>query len=87
MLIQSVIESNGCLIACLDSFPQVEIDYKAECNAGDTVESLGVPVKPITCGNGATGRQHFLHTLQRSDGTGACCELVRCRTVWSPTRK
>ena len=62
---------------------QVEIDYKAECNAGDTIESLGSPVEPVSS-NGSSARQHFLHTLQRSDGSGAACELVRCRTSWKP---
>ena len=65
------------------SLVQVEIDYKAECNAGDTIESLGSPVEPISS-NGSRHLQHYLHTLQRSDGSGVACELVRCRTSWTP---
>ena len=43
---------------------QVEIDFKAECNAGDTVESLGSRTEPPAGGNGAAARRHYLHMLQ-----------------------
>lgn len=61
---------------------QVEIDYKAECNAGDVIESLGSPIEPVNS-NGSQHLPHFLHTLIRQDGSGAACELVRCRTSWT----
>jgi fatty acyl-ACP thioesterase A len=78
---------------CLETVPldvytscqlhQVEIDYKAECAAGDTVDCFGArltePSAAAANVNG-TGTQHLLHTLQRGGS-----ELVRCRTAWRPT--
>ncbi len=66
-------------------FVQVEIDFKAECNAGDTVESLGSRTEAPAGSNGAAARRQYLHTLQRCDDDGVCRELVRCRTQWAPS--
>ncbi|GAX73594.1 hypothetical protein CEUSTIGMA_g1045.t1 [Chlamydomonas eustigma] len=65
---------------------EMEVDFKAECQAGDTVKSL---IQPITHnsgspeGNGASGTKHFLHMLLKDgSSTHASSELVRARTSW-----
>ncbi|KAK9820844.1 hypothetical protein WJX81_006136 [Elliptochloris bilobata] len=63
------------------SLQQVEIDYKSECMAGQTVESLGSRVVQDTNG---TGILRYVHLLRRCDDSG-CHELVRARTTWRPT--
>lgn len=67
---------------------EVEIDFKAECHAGDTVESLGCRLPPQAAGNdthknGSAGLK-LLHVLQRCDDSDEkrCVELVRARTSW-----
>lgn len=79
------------LLTTLPRFPssQVEIDFKAECKAGNVIESLCNPlVVPPT--DGATSqastdsdesRLQYLHLLRRCDEEG-CVELVRARTTW-----
>lgn len=59
---------------------EFEIDFKAECVSGNTVESLANPLCDITNGNGT--KQQFLHSLRRCDESG-CVELVRARTTWA----
>ena len=63
---------------------QVELDYKSECLAGQTVESLAAPWEGGVAGLAGSegdGRTRFLHTLRRCDEEG-CYELVRARTTW-----
>ncbi|CAL5224469.1 g7161 [Coccomyxa viridis] len=62
------------------SLLEVEIDYKSECMAGQTVESLGSHIEEDTNG---TGIRRFVHLLRRCDESG-CYELVRARTTWRP---
>lgn len=58
---------------------EVEIDFKAECLAGQTIESLASPTPaPVPSPAGATA---FVHELRRCDGD-KCYELVRARSVW-----
>ena len=58
---------------------EVEIDFKAECLAGQTIESLASPTPaPAPSPAGATA---FVHELRRCDGD-KCYELVRARSVW-----
>lgn len=64
--------------------PQVEIDYKAECHCGDTVECLGQrsQLPEFMASNGAGPEPiAFVHTLRRCEG-GNCTELVRMRSIW-----
>lgn len=62
---------------------QIEIDYKQECKAGDTVECVAkhVPATEVTYQNGGRKVIQFLHMLRRCDEEG-CSELVRARTTW-----
>lgn len=60
---------------------QIELDFKAECTAGNTIEAHCNPLGESANGNGSA--QRFLHLLQRCDETG-CTELVRARTTWVP---
>ncbi len=66
------------------------MDFKSECTAGDTVESLAAEQAKAKAsaeangnGNGASSSspQSFLHTLRRCDENG-CQELVRAITRW-----
>lgn len=61
----------------------MEIDYKSECKAGDTVESLAqrLPASERTYSNGGRPVVQYVHTLRRCDDSG-CTELVRARTTW-----
>ena len=78
----------------------MEVDFKAECTAGDTVQSsvMQLPPPPLegADGNGvaavATGRpvgdRQFLHSLLRCKGGSGgtdCTELVRARSTWRLT--
>jgi fatty acyl-ACP thioesterase A len=67
---------------------QVELDYKSECLAGHTVESLAMEFEGEVAGlagSATDGRSRFLHTLRRCDEEG-CYELVRARTTWEMPR-
>mmetsp|Transcript_20653 Transcript_20653/g.62236 ORF Transcript_20653/g.62236 Transcript_20653/m.62236 type:complete len:374 (-) Transcript_20653:315-1436(-) len=78
---------------CLETVPldiytdcqlhQVEIDYKAECVAGDKVDCLGAVLSDADTTSNGDGTRQLLHMLQRCDA-GGCQELVRCRTAWRP---
>lgn len=57
---------------------QVEMDFKAECHAGDAVQVFG---HPLTEGAGdGSAPQQFLHSLVKPGGT----EVWRARTTWLP---
>ncbi|GIL58555.1 hypothetical protein Vafri_13497 [Volvox africanus] len=62
---------------------QIEMDFKAECKAGNTVEAH---CNYIVNGNGGgNGSQlQLLHLLQKCDVDAGCTELVRARTTWQP---
>ena len=70
---------------------EVEIDYKSECLAGQTVECLAAPTtreKGTSTADrkapaDAPGARAFVHTLRRCDDE-RCYELVRARTTWRP---
>ena len=77
---------------CMRTFLQMEVDFKAECQAGDTVLSSVLALHEgggIGAGTASTtsttttseGLRYFLHTLSRSDESGST-ELVRARTSW-----
>ena len=70
----------------LPTLCQVEVDFKAECHCGDTVECLGQrSVLPEALSNNGAGPEPlaFAHTLRRCEGDPPrCTELVRMRTVW-----
>lgn len=79
---------------CLETVPQhiysdcqlyqVEIDYKAECVAGDKVDCHGHVLSDAdSAATNGSGSRQLLHMLQRCDA-GGCRELVRCRTAWRP---
>ena len=59
---------------------QVEMDFKAECHAGDAVEVWGHPLSDLSNGNGCA--QQFLHTLRKPGGSAG--EVWRARTTWTP---
>jgi hypothetical protein len=71
---------------------QVEVDFKQECLAGDTVESLGARVDPLSngasaapCGN--VDALHFIHTIRctqlavPSRVARACAECIEPKTM------
>jgi hypothetical protein len=58
---------------------QVEMDFKAECTAGDQIECFGMPLTDCASSNGST--QQFLHLLQKG---GSDTEVWRARTTWKP---
>jgi acyl-CoA thioesterase FadM len=60
---------------------QVEMDFKAECTAGDVIECCGMPLSQAGSSNGCT--QQFLHLLRKGD-SGA--EVWRARTTWAPVK-
>lgn len=79
---------------CLETVPldvytdcqlyQAEIDFKAECVAGDKVDCLGAVLSDAdSAATNGSGTRQLLHMLQRCDA-GGCRELVRCRTAWHP---
>lgn len=59
---------------------QIEIDYKNECLAGHTVETLGNFVDEETNGSGLKRYTHMLRKCEEDK----CEELVRARTTWRP---
>ncbi|KAK9844249.1 hypothetical protein WJX84_004939 [Apatococcus fuscideae] len=59
----------------------IEIDYKGECTAGDTIDSLGGELHDAEPCAGE-GRR-FTHLLRKCDEKG-CQELTRARTLWQP---
>lgn len=59
--------------------PQVEMDFKAECTAGDQIECYGMPL--TDCANGNGSAQQFLHLLRKG---GTDVEVWRARTTWTP---
>lgn len=67
--------------------PQLEVDFKAECQAGNTIHAHSSPLPPgdgdagAANGNGHCATRQYLHVLQRCDGD-ACAELVRARSTW-----
>lgn len=62
---------------------QVEVDFKAECKSGNTVEAHSSRLPPADGGSG-DGKVQLLHSLQRCDDSGRTAELVRARTAWRP---
>jgi len=63
---------------------QIEVDFKAECYAGDEVESLVCQAETpdVLLSNGAgVGALTYNHWLRRREGE-KCTELVRARTTW-----
>ena len=71
------------------TFLQMEVDFKAECQAGDTVlssvlalhEGGGIGAGTASTTTTSDGLRYFLHTLSRRDESGST-ELVRARTSW-----
>jgi hypothetical protein len=59
---------------------EITLDFKNECKAGNTVESLAAQ-QPAADGSDASMR--LLHTLRRCDDAG-CVELVRATSKWVP---
>lgn len=58
---------------------QVEMDFKAECTAGDQIECFGMPLTDCASSIGRT--QQFLHLLRKG---GSDTEVWRARTTWTP---
>jgi hypothetical protein len=56
---------------------QVEMDFKAECTAGDEIDCFGMSLTP----EGDTSKQQFLHLLRKG---GTETEVWRARTTWVP---
>lgn len=62
---------------------EVEMDFKAECTAGDQVECLGMSLTESVNGNGHA--QQFLHLLRKWDAEAQRhVEVWRARTTWKP---
>eukprot|EP00887_Chlorella_sp_A99_P001791 scaffold19.g1791.t1 len=66
---------------------QIEIDFKAECKAGEVIESLAErgDTQEALANNGAgPGALSFVHLIRRCESPDStnCTELVRCRTTW-----
>lgn len=57
---------------------KVELDFKAECNAGDCIESSSCKVSG---GEGSSHETVVLHSLQKCNGSN-CVELIRLRSRW-----
>lgn len=60
---------------------EVEVDFKAECKAGELIDSLCCPLPQPHSNNGHKLTHAFLHSIRRCDASGPQ-ELVRCRTKW-----
>ncbi|PNH04637.1 Oleoyl-acyl carrier protein thioesterase 2, chloroplastic [Tetrabaena socialis] len=60
---------------------EIELDFKAECKAGNTIEAHCNPLPAES--DEAGGDLKFLHMLQWCNGS-ECAELVRARTTWRP---
>lgn len=58
---------------------QVEMDFKAECTAGDQIDCFGMPLTESAGSNGC--KQQFLHLLRKG---GTDTEVWRARTTWTP---
>jgi len=58
---------------------EVEMDFKAECTAGDQIECFGMPL-PEAC-EGTCQKQQFMHLLRKG---GTDTEVWRARTTWAP---
>lgn len=58
---------------------QVEIDFKAECNAGDQIEAT---LSHGETSNGSGGQLVFLHSLKKGSKEHPS-ELIRLRTKWT----
>jgi acyl-CoA thioesterase FadM len=56
---------------------QVEMDFKAECTAGDEIDCFGMSLTA----EGDTSKQQFLHLLRKG---GTETEVWRARTTWVP---
>jgi hypothetical protein len=67
------------MVCCMWCCRQVEMDFKAECTAGDKIECFGMPLTDSSNGNGK--QQQFLHLLRKS---GSEVEVWRARTTWTP---
>ncbi|GBF96834.1 oleoyl-acyl carrier thioesterase chloroplastic-like [Raphidocelis subcapitata] len=62
---------------------EVEMDFKAECHAGDTVQVLGHPLPQPPPASGGRQQQQFLHLLRKPQAEGGT-EVWRARTTWVP---
>eukprot|EP00879_Flechtneria_rotunda_P001457 GHRR01001611.1.p1 GENE.GHRR01001611.1~~GHRR01001611.1.p1 ORF type:complete len:446 (+),score=123.10 GHRR01001611.1:244-1581(+) len=62
---------------------QVEMDFKAECTAGDKIECFGMSLTESQNGSSQQPQQ-YLHLLRKA-GTGT--EVWRARTTWSPRQQ
>ncbi|GIL81630.1 hypothetical protein Vretifemale_10651 [Volvox reticuliferus] len=68
---------------------EIEMDFKAECKAGNTVEAHCNFIVNDHFGNGGGNgspplQLQLLHLLQKCDVDAGCTELVRARTTWQP---
>lgn len=61
--------------------PQIEVDFKAECYAGDTLDNLYKVLEPEE-NSAPAGTTRVLHSLRRRTEGGATQEILRCRTTW-----
>eukprot|EP01025_Chloroclados_australasicus_P060190 TRINITY_DN7700_c0_g1_i1.p1 TRINITY_DN7700_c0_g1~~TRINITY_DN7700_c0_g1_i1.p1 ORF type:complete len:326 (-),score=23.59 TRINITY_DN7700_c0_g1_i1:350-1327(-) len=81
------INTSSYLAWALETVPQniydscqlsrIEVEYKAECVAGDEIESLACPLTE----NHEGGTYEFIHVVRRCQGD-KCVELVRARSIW-----
>eukprot|EP00798_Chlamydomonas_sp_ICE-L_P029154 gene29152-32375_t len=60
---------------------EIEIDFKAECHAGQSVEVLSQALDGVENGDGSQCDQ-YLHVVKRCDDENKCYELIRARTTW-----
>lgn len=63
---------------------QIEVDYKAECHAGDVIEGLASHAETsegLTSNGAGSGALSYIHLLRRWE-EDKCTELVRARTTW-----
>lgn len=67
-------------VAANYSLYQVEIDFKSECTAGDTVESHCSRVQEESNGAGIIRYTHLVRCCKE----GGCRELVKARSTWRP---
>lgn len=62
---------------------QVEVDFKAECMAGDTIECHASLTEIPEVMGAPGGAKAVLHVVRKCTGHD-CKELVRMRSVWKP---
>lgn len=62
---------------------EVEMDFKAECTAGDEVECLGMPLSDGPSSSSSGGQYQYLHLLRKRGADGPQ-EVWRARTTWVP---